>query len=215
MAGLGVCGLIFYLLVPVPEDYRYLIFTLQAVAVLAGGGVQVMLDHLPASRPMLRRVLAPVAMAAAFAWMIAATAHVPAKPDPGYHRLVADGLLYGNEVVLIAANATDEGSLIVEASLADPTRQHFVLRGSKALAESDWSLNRFRLLYATTPEVLQSFDRENVSMLLVRDDSRLGEVVQLHGILAHGAPGWERVQVTFPVAGISIYRRVPAANQKF
>lgn len=211
MAGLAVSGLVFYVLLPVFWDDRYLLPTLVALAVLAGGGIQVLLSTVQGWVSKQRLFEAAVALMA-FAWISFSVATVPAKPDRGYHQMVAEGTLRAHAVVLIAGDSVDEGGLIVEAALADPALQRTVLRASKVLAHSDWSLNGFRLLYHSNAELQSVLANEKVSMILIREDNSLGEVTQLRGFLENDALEWKQVKLPGMPVGLRAYVRKEAGD---
>jgi hypothetical protein len=208
MAGLVVCGLVFYVLVPVPFDHRYLITTLPAVAVLAGGGVQVLLDGISKAGTIRRTVLSVAIGTAALAWMIATTVGIQTKPDHGYRRMIANCLLCGNEVTLIAGDAINEGGMIAEASLSDPMRVHTVLRASKALAHSDWSRNYTELYFSSPSEVEHFLDQAHVSQIVVQDGCQNDEDIQLRAVLGQQSSEWQRAPEISSPEGIEIYRRI-------
>lgn len=205
MAGLFVCSLVFYVLVPVPLEYRFLLSAMQVVAVLAGGAVDVLLQrNLPYRRPLRLAFCGGVV-----AWTIFAAAHVEHKIDLGYRRLVANCLFCGNDVVLIAGDEKNEGALIVAASLSDPYRAHTVLRASKFLAVSGWTGWNRHPIYASASQVLHSLDQANVSVILVQKDCFFGHVVQLRTALAQDGAVWQLVPGASPVKKVDIYHRVP------
>jgi hypothetical protein len=206
MAGLFLCSMGFYVLVPVPLEYRFLLTAMQVVAVFAGGAVDVLLQRsLPYRRP-LRVAMCGVTVA----WMIFAAAQVEHTSDLGYRRLVANCLFCGNDVVLISGDERNEGGLIVEASLSDPNREHTVLRASKFLAISSWTGWNKRLIYTTSSEVLRALDQAHVSLVLVQKDCFFPETVQLRTALAQDRAGWQLVPDPSAIDGMEFYSRVPA-----
>jgi len=204
MAGLVGCTLAFYLMVAVPLEYRFMLISTQAIAVLAGGGVYVLLQRASLNSRALRLAVS----AAAIGWMTWAVAHVEPKLDWGYRRMIADGLLNGNTVIMIGADEANEGGLIVEASLSDPNRDHTVLRASKSMATSTW-MGYFRHLYfSSSPEVLHFLDRANVSLILVQKDCLYPQVVQLHAAVVGDPADW-RLDPGAPQANrLETYRRI-------
>ncbi len=205
-AGLALASLAFFLLVPVPFDYQYFLVFVLALALLAGGGVHVLL--LWVSR--YRQALSLTFSALAIGWIIWTTANGPAKRDLGYGKMVAGCLLCDDPVALIAGSPSDEGALIVEASLWDPHRLHSVLRASKVLAKSNWMNSRIHLLFASSSQVLNALDQAHVSLVLVQKESPLPEVVQLRSALEQDSMEWRPVTVASPVNGIDVYRKTPA-----
>jgi len=206
MAGLFLCSLGFYVLVNVPLEYRFLLTAMQAVAVLAGGGVDVLLQGSLPHRKPLRMVLC----GAVVVWMIFAAAHLEHKRDLGYRQLVANCLFCGNDVVLIAGDEVNEGGLIVEASLSDPNRVHTVLRASKLLAESGWTGWNRRPKYSTTAEVLHTLDKAQVSLVLVQKNCFFGQIVQLRAALAQDPADWRLLPGPSVIEEMEFYSRIPA-----
>jgi hypothetical protein len=210
MAGLFLCSLVFYIVVPVPLEYRFLLTAMQAVAVLAGGSVDVLLQSSLPYRKPLRVALC----GAVVAWTIFAAAHLEHKRDLGYRQLVANCLFCGNDVVLIAGDEVNEGGLIVEASLADPYRAHTVLRASKLLASSGWTGWNRRLKYKSSSEVLHSLDQEHVSLVLVQKNCFFYQVVQLRNALQQDTTDWRLVPGPSAIEGMEFYSRVPPQAAK-
>jgi hypothetical protein len=203
MAALFVCGLALNVLVPIEFHDRLLLPTLPAIAVLAGVGVDVLVKRVRRGAGWAEQL---VVAALAVVWIAVAVARVQAKPSLGYKKLVADCLLCGHEVSLIDGDGANEGGLIVEASLTDPSRKYTVLRGSKVLARSTWSGKNYRLLYGSPAEVLRYLDRAGVSLVLVQETYARPDVAQLEAALALGGPGWRREESG--VAGVDVYRRI-------
>jgi hypothetical protein len=180
-----------------------MLISTQAIAVLAGGGVHVLLQRFSASRQVLRLAVS----AAAIGWMDWAAVHVEPKPDRGYGQMVKNGLLNTNGAVLIAADEVNEGALIVEASLSDPNRVHTVLRASKVLANSKWMGYFRRLLFASSPEILHYLDHRDVSLILVQPICTYPQVAQLRAALVEDPADWHLDSETPRPQGIEIYRR--------
>ena len=208
MAGVGVCGLVFHLLVPVPFDSRYMMPTLVAVAALAGGGTQTIVERVSRASSRRRRALYAAIGTASLVSMAIATACVPAKPDHGYRGMIANCLLCGDEVTLVAGGGVDEGGLIAEASLADPMRLHTVLRASKVLAETDWSRSYTQLRFASAAEVDGFLDQAGVSQVVLGGESQYEEDIQLRAAMTRQGSGWEREPRVSGANRIEIYRRM-------
>jgi len=205
MAALPLCGLVFQLLATVHYDERNLITVLPALAVLAGGGVQVLLDGMRTQMQRMPRIACAIVALAALAWLAPAVARVQKKQSFGYRKLVAECVLCGHTVSLIGADATNEGGLIAEASLSDPSRTRTVLRSSKALAHSTWSGKYYRLLFASPPDVLHFLDAAGVSLVVVQAANPRPDIVQLRSALALDPSVWKREASS--IAGMDVYRR--------
>ena len=211
MASMGVCGMVFDLLVPVPFDTRYLLPTLVAVAVLAGGGAQTIVERVSLASSLWRRAPYAAMGTAALASMAITAARVPVKPNHGYRNMIANCLLCENQTTLIAGSAIDEGGLIAEASLADPLRAHTVLRASKVLAETDWSRSYTELRFDSASEVDDFLDRAQVSEVVFGGESQYEEDLQLRAAMSLPGSGWERKPLISGGNRVEIYRRVRPA----
>ena len=96
----------------------------------------------------------------------------------------------------------------MEGSLVDPNRSHTVLRGSKVLAQTNWILRNFRLIYTSHEEVLASLDRAHVGLVLVQNDSSRPDFVQLRSALAEDLLDWLPVNENTSLHGVTVYSRV-------
>jgi hypothetical protein len=206
MLSLAISAWVFHVLVPIHWDDRLMVTALPAVAALAGNGVQVLRSRFSiASRLWERGWDAAVAMCVllAAAWGLG---HAERKPDLNYHQLIANGMLCGNQVTLIAADGLNEGALIAEQSLADPARSHTILRGSKVLAHSTWAGHRYQMVYASDDALAAYLDRSDVSLVLVqRGEGVAPHVIQLRRMLTD-APQWAIVPQS-PVTPVEIFRK--------
>lgn len=210
MAALAASGLLFYLLVPIHWDYRLLLPTLQAIAALAGGGVQVLLDRYGKANGVQRPWLAPVLSACAVVWIGASLGWTEKKPSLGYRNAVTRCLLCGHDTVLVAGDPLHEGGLIAEASLIDPRRTRTVLRGSKELASSSWSGKNYRLLFATPQDILRDLAQKHVTLVVVQNGSSRPEAGKLEAALTSDPKAWELDQSAPPLKGASVYRSMAA-----
>jgi hypothetical protein len=208
MAGEIAATLAFFLLVAVPVESRFMLMPTQAIAVVAGGGVYVLLERFSPGRQAVRLAV----IAAAIGWLAWAAVHVEQKPDRGYGQMVKNGLLNTSGSVLIAADETNEGGLIVEASLSDPHRDHTVLRASKVLATSTWTGYFRRLLFASSPEILHYLDHRDVTLVLVQPACTYPQVAQLRAALVGDPADWRPDSETPRPNGIEIYRRTPVQS---
>ena len=212
MAALAVAGLVFSAAVPVPWDDRYAIPTLIALSVMAGAGIQVLLDGLSSFEGRLRQVMAG-AVAVAAALSIAAFAYAtPLKRDAGYHAMISACLLCDHPVSLVAGDSTHEGDMIAESSLADPARAHTMLRASKVLSSSTWSGYNYRMLYNSPMEVLNYLDRAHVSLVILQEGVDKPHLAQLREAMAESGGRWVCVRVNQESAGVTIFRRAPSGD---
>ena len=207
VASLAAAGFIFYVLVPVYWDGRYLLPTVTAVAVLAGGGVQVLLDALAKHGSPQRRWLIAAVTVAAVVVIGRAAYFSPAKPDLGYRKMMANCLLCGHSVGLVAGDATQEGDLIAEAALSDPTLSRTMLRASKVLAKSTWSGYDYRTLYSSPAQVLDYLDRAKVSIIVIHNASTRDDVSELRSALALSGPNWVSDDRTYAAQKVTVFRR--------
>lgn len=79
---------------------------------------------------------------------------------------------YRDAVVMIVADAFQEGAFVAELALNERRPGHTVLRGSKLLARSTWNGNRYQLLVRNTSQTAELIDRIPVGLLVVDGDPR-------------------------------------------
>lgn len=209
MLALVLSGPAFQLVAPVFWEERYMVPSLVAAAVLAGGGAHWLLTLLA------RRVAWPwlpgAVVVLAFVGVGAEVAREPAKPSFGYRGLVERGLLSGVPVALIAGDYTHEGDLIAEASFADPHRTRTVLRATRFLASSNWSGWDLALRFRTPEEVLAALDESRVTLIAIQPTREfdLPEIDQLRRAVTLQGSGW-RQDSSIAAADTVFFRRVSA-----
>jgi hypothetical protein len=207
MALLPVCGLLFYWLEPVPFDDRFLMPILPPIAVLAGGGAQLLLKRAEHFGPRFRYAAEAAIAAGALASLAIGVIHVAPKPTLGYRQAVEACLLCNHAVTLISGDAQQEGALIVEEALADPQRLHTVLRGSKSLAHSTWSGKFYHLLYPSAHDVLGFLDQASVSLVVVDHSKTRPDVVLLREAVTLDPKVW--IPQTSALPGMDLFARAP------
>jgi hypothetical protein len=121
----------------------------------------------------------------------------------GYHRLVAEGLLRGHSVALVAADPRNEGALIAEGALDDPATLRTILRSSKSLATMNWNGDFFKEKALSSQQMQQFLYDRNISLVVLElNVPRRSEIVHLRAVL-DGNAAW-----TYSKTGdLEMYRR--------
>jgi hypothetical protein len=93
------------------------------------------------------------------------------RPEHGYgalaERIISDPALK-DAVLMICGNPFEEGILIAEVASREVRPAHFVLRGSKVLAHTDWTgLRNQQLFYHDSKEVGATLDAIPVNAVVV------------------------------------------------
>jgi hypothetical protein len=105
-------------------------------------------------------------------------------------------------VILVSADAPREGMAVAEIAMRDLRPRHYVLRGSKVLASSDWFGKSYRPLFQTPQQMAAYLDSVPVDFILV-DDSRpapLPHMALLSQFLHENSATWRRVAAPGPMA---------------
>lgn len=203
------CNLLLLLLLPVPFENRYLLPTLVDLSVMAGAGLHLLLQRLQNHTSALQRNMGAVIAIAAMACAAVSCRRVETKSMPVYRQALAHCLLCGHQTALIGANSTDEGALIVEASLSDPLRTHTILRASKVLARSTWSDYDKRLLYRSPSAVLEELQQRQVSLAVVQVERAPEEDEQLLAALTSDPAHWRPSASLAAKSKVLVFTRQP------
>ena len=204
MAAMVGCSFLFRVTMQVPWDDRFLLTAFPAVAALAGLAMQNLLTRCRSLQlfPVLRVAVSVLALLA-IAYNVS---HTAVKPDRGYRQFVAVLPFQENAVVLIDGDGQNEGGLIVESSLADPNRNHTILRGSKVLAQTNWVLRNFTLTHTSGQDVLAALEQAHVGLILVQNDDTRPDFVQLRSALAEDSSAWPPLSQNTSLRSVSVYR---------
>jgi len=207
MYGLILGGFLFYILVSVPIESRYLVTIAPGVAALFGGGISPVTSFAAARwrLPFAGGALATLACAATIPLM-----HVfDRKPDPGFHRIVSAGGAAGiaAQVYLIAGDPQNEGAFIVEMALADPRRERIVLRASKMLAQSSWIGTDYKLLFNDPQSLAAWLDEAHVGAVILQTSDPRPHTALLRSATTRPDSSWAQVYDVDAPRGIAIFRR--------
>jgi hypothetical protein len=152
------------------QDARYLLPLAPCLILLAWNPIERALRI-----PGLARY-SRAAMAAAILLIAAPYAafsfHVPQKKTAAFVTAVDQLLAAGipeRGVILVASDASGEGSLVAEFAMRERRRRYFVARAGKVLADSDLMGADYRLLYHTSEELMNALDDVPVHVAVVEE----------------------------------------------
>jgi 4-amino-4-deoxy-L-arabinose transferase-like glycosyltransferase len=150
---------------PYPEP-RYLLALLAPMILFLAAGVAGLARL--AGRPGALVAVLAAALYLAFSFTLVRT------PRLGYSD-VADAIIsrpdLAGAIVMADGTAESEGMSVSEIAIREHRPGHYVLRGSKVLADSTWMGANYRSLYQDTKGVLQALDRAKVSVVILEADS--------------------------------------------
>jgi len=165
---ISIC--LFYCLVPAGIEARYSIAVMPVLLLLAVAGANdvAQLCAIPGTRSSQRCwlvLLIAVVNFSTFAFTI------PRKASFGF-REAATALLAGgtttDALVLVSTNtAVGEGVFVAEMAMGRPDSGTIILRGSKVLADSNWSHTRYQALYANSEKMRQCIEEAGVGALVL------------------------------------------------
>lgn len=207
MCGLILSTFLFYILVSVPIESRYLATITPGIAALFGAGIASVSSFVAARwrLPFAGGALAALACGAT----IPPARVFDRKPDPGFHRMVNAGGAAGiaTRVYLIAGDPQNEGAFIVDMALADPRRERIVLRASKMLAQSSWIGTGYRLLFNDPRSLAAWLDEAHVAAVILQTADSRPHVALLRSMMERPDSPWVRVYDVDAPRGIAIFRR--------
>jgi hypothetical protein len=73
-----------------------------------------------------------------------------------------------SRVILVSADPAPEGMVVAEIAMRDVRPGHYVLRGSKVLAQMDWTGKGYQLLFKTPQEISDCLDLVPVDFILIQ-----------------------------------------------
>jgi hypothetical protein len=158
----------------VPWDNRYFICAVPASMVLAALGLHITARAASAACRWLPRATVVTLAALMGAVSLIRALPLEQKPRVSYESFVATTLTGAdgnNTVYLIAGDPTHEGAFIASLALLDPAAKHFVLRASKELAATDWSMSHFDPLFDNSAEMGAFLNRSWISLVIIQQDS--------------------------------------------
>jgi hypothetical protein len=141
---------VFLLLFPLTEETRYFIPLLPFLAILFAAG----LSRLRLLTSMRMPAFAPAVPVLVTLLALATSGVALPVYRSGYRTVAASIPLVCNaSVELVSGDPENEGDLIAETLMRDPSRCGIVLRSSKVLADESWSGDKYDLRY-TDPQAL-------------------------------------------------------------
>jgi hypothetical protein len=160
---------VFRLLVPAATEYRHMTLAVPALLMFAAGGIAAVLAWGPMARipDRGRELLLAVAL------VVVIAVHVLAAPRKDYHGFAAvtHDLLaapeFRNSVFLVSSDPTGEGMFISEVAMHEKRPGHIVLRGSKVLADSNWTGRTYRPRYRTTDNEMRYLEGIPVGIVII------------------------------------------------
>jgi len=195
----------------VPWDDRYFICAVPACIVLAALGMRKVASV--ASRAFgwrLRATAIALATLVIFASLVQAM-RLKKEPRVAYTPFAAS-ILAGQDgnraVYLIAGDANYEGAFVEDFALLDPAADHFILRASKELILTNWSMNYYQPLFKSSAEMAAFLDQSWISLVVIQNDFQRPDVQMLRAAMLESH--WQ--QVAAP-GGTLAYRRITPLPQ--
>jgi hypothetical protein len=182
-AALVLAVWVFHCVVPVGLEERYLLPAVPAALLFAAAGMAWLAARLPRRWPAGRRLaLVAAAVVAVFA---VETCTVPRRPFHGYGEVGQELLRTpaSSETVLVSSDPRGEGAVIAAVAAGERRPGHIVLRGSKALSDSDWQGNGYVSLCRTPAEVLRRLEELGVAVVVFDTSAPSAPDLEHHRLL--------------------------------
>jgi len=206
---------IFFSLAIVPWEDRYLIGALPACIVLAASGLHWIATRASSALQIRLDVTMPILAALAIAATLPVALPLRHKPNM-FHEAFVREILAGEDgkklVYLVAGDPTYEGEFIASAALQEPRAEHIVLRSTKALIRTGWSMRDVHPLFSNTSEMAAFLEQSWISLIVLQDGRARPDVEMLRSTVRES----EWLQLPAP-AGTLAYRRtspLPAGEMK-
>jgi hypothetical protein len=200
---------VFHVVVPTGPEPRKLVMAAPAVLYLAAAGAAWLAGF--SRRPWVAAG-APAALLAAAALAIPGVFGIAPKRSFGYREAidyVESRPPLARSVMLVSSDAVGEGIAVTEVALRANHPSRFVLRATKALADSDWTARDYRLRFRTPETMMQRLDEIPVGLLLIDTEpySAAAHHDLLRQVVARFRDRWELL-CTFSGDGRSRGRQV-------
>jgi hypothetical protein len=72
-------------------------------------------------------------------------------------------------VYLVGGDAEHEGSFIEDVAFDDQAAKHFVVRSTKALIKTDWSMSYYQPLYRSAADMAAFLNQSRISLVVVQE----------------------------------------------
>lgn len=160
LAALLLATWIFHSAVPAGVEDRKMIIAVPALIVFLFIGSVWIADRLPLHGPLAlwRRTVLAALIAALF---FTETFAIPHYRHYGYSEaaaFIASDPGLRNATILVSSPSFGEGLLISEVAMREPRPRDVIIRATKALAEVDWNVTRYKSRFSTPPQVLAYLD---------------------------------------------------------
>lgn len=202
----------FNVLVPTGIEGRKLITALPAAAALAGFGCHKVIELLHA-RSVRRYATFAVCAAVVCVFAIADWRATPPKKSYGFRQaaqyLVAT--LGPDAAVLVSSESDGEGLLVSEFGMLRPAPAHYIVRGSKYLASTDWTGSEYRSRVGSVKETMAALERVPICYVVL--DRRTGQPRPHHRLLQQAMSGFRSVY-TAPGGEVSVFQLRPSEPVK-
>ena len=182
MAALVFATWVFHSLVPAGIEPRKMFPAVPALILFLFAGGAWLANRLPRAWAEWRPIAVAVVAALFFSLQTFAVQHeehfgymdaaqwIEARPE------------FRDSAVLVSSESDGEGMLISEVAMLAPKPPRIVLRGTKALAQSDWNGGHYESLFKTPAELTEFLKREHVR-LVVMDDYLLRSPLPHHALI--------------------------------
>lgn len=159
---------IFHSLVPAGVEDRKMIMAVPGLVLFLVAGARWLADCLPAKMPVLPYRLEIVLAAVAFIFALR-TFSVPHQRHFGYSEaaqfITSNPALRGATILVSSANL-GEGLLISEIAMREPRPQDTIVRGTKALADVDWTGLRYRPVFTTEEQMFNYLQQSRIGVVV-------------------------------------------------
>jgi len=199
MAGLLVGTVAVVCIVPTGYGPRLVLPAVPAVLIFATEGVVWAASTLPVLRRNVRMGAGMIAAVAVLAFLIGCYRVVP-RADFGFAAINAQLLAPGaleKPVVLLVTDPTGENMMLSDLASREPRPGHFILRGSKVLADQTWEGTDYKLRYRTPGELIAYLDSVPVDYMITdgspSEFSRPGHLDLLERTIRETPQRWREV----------------------
>ena len=203
MVVLILAAWIFHSLVPAGVEDRKILIAVPALILFLFAGAIWVADRLPLGNALTRWRRPLVAGVAALAFSIQTFA-IPHLKHYGYTeaaRFITSNSELRGATILVSSESGGEGLLVSEIAMDEPHPTRTIIRGTKALANVDWTGSNYKSLFSTPAEIMNYLEQHHVGLVVL--DTFTPQVHFLHNELLRDAvrqPGRTHLIATFPQA---------------
>jgi hypothetical protein len=164
-----VCTWIFHAIVPAGVETRKMVIAVPAWVLFIFGGGLWLAGRLPLGYRLANWRPRIVALAGAVVFGLTVFS-IPHQPHYGYAdaaEFITSQPDLRRQTILVSDNSIGEGLLISEVAMHEQRPGNLIVRGTKALADVDWSGAKYHSVYSTPEQVSQAIDRLHVNLVVV------------------------------------------------